>query len=399
MVTSFKPICNTKTYVKPKVTVDVIKEKSFTQEHLKEYQKCVYKPNFPTLFGDELTPELRFVKDDIIDIADIERNKFAGTQVYRAGGTNPKKPNIRRNISRNKFKLGYPAIALFRDKDGKLYIITGHTRIEILEEDWGFTNVIVSIYEANYGYTQKQVQSALSLNGNIFNTIHDDAGQLELSDINREVTLAIESEWISHDWNEIYDRVLKSRGSGLFTTQKLSEEAQEIFNNYNPNETVLNWKNDSKTVSRMNDYGFKKIHTRSAHYEDNNGDKYILVSTQTGPKSLDSILEFAKDNDITNVILHTGVLEGSDLVQCYNDRVCCFIKFYETTLERLSKLFFYDIKANGELSAKKPKHERIKIKGVVPSLSSIHNLDELVLFDEKSSMYQINQIKKPMKAA
>ena len=390
MAASFNPRYNTKTYVKPKVTVDVIKLNSFKQEHLEQYQKCVYKPNFPTLFGDELTPELKFVKDDIIDIVDIERNKYAGTQVYRAGGTNPKKPNIARNIYRNGFKLGYPAIALFRDKDGKLYIITGHTRIEILEEDWGFTNVIVSIYEANNGYTQKQVQSALSLNGNIFNTIHDDAGQLELSDINREVTLAIENEWIGHTYTEINDRVLKSRGSGLFTTQKLSEEAQLIYNNYNPNETVLNWKNDSKTVSRMGDYGFKKIHTRSAHYEDDNGNKYILVSTQTGPKSLDSILEFAKDNDITNVILHTGILETDDLIKCYNDRVKGFTDFYKTTLERLSKLFF---------SAKEPIHERVKIKGVVPSLSSIHNLDELVLFDEKGNMYQINQTKKHKKAA
>lgn len=390
MAASFNPRYNTKTYVKPKVTVDVIKLNSFKQEHLEQYQKCVYKPNFPTLFGDELTPELKFVKDDIIDIVDIERNKYAGTQVYRAGGTNPKKPNIARNIYRNGFKLGYPAIALFRDKDGKLYIITGHTRIEILEEDWGFTNVIVSIYEANNGYTQKQVQSALSLNGNIFNTIHDDAGQLELSDINREVTLAIENEWIGHTYTEINDRVLKSRGSGLFTTTKLSEQAQRIFNNYNPNETVLNWKNDSKTVSRMGDYGFKKIHTRSAHYEDDNGNKYILVSTQTGPKSLDSILEFAKDNDITNVILHTGILETDDLIKCYNDRVKGFTDFYKTTLERLSKLFF---------SAKEPIHERVKIKGVVPSLSSIHNLDELVLFDEKGNMYQINQTKKHKKAA
>ena len=390
MAASFNPRYNTKTYVKPKVTVDVIKLNSFKQEHLEQYQKCVYKPNFPTLFGDELTPELKFVKDDIIDIVDIERNKYAGTQVYRAGGTNPKKPNIARNIYRNGFKLGYPAIALFRDKDGKLYIITGHTRIEILEEDWGFTNVIVSIYEANNGYTQKQVQSALSLNGNIFNTIHDDAGQLELSDINREVTLAIENEWIGHTYTEINDRVLKSRGSGLFTTTKLSEQAQRIFNNYNPNETVLNWKNDSKTVSRMNDYGFKKIHTRSSHYEDKNGNKYILVSTQTGPKSLDSILEFAKDNDITNVILHTGILETDDLIKCYNDRVKGFTDFYKTTLERLSKLFF---------SAKEPIHERVKIKGVVPSLSSIHNLDELVLFDEKGNMYQINQTKKHKKAA
>ena len=390
MAASFNPRYNTKTYVKPKVTVDVIKLNSFKQEHLEQYQKCVYKPNFPTLFGDELTPELKFVKDDIIDIVDIERNKYAGTQVYRAGGTNPKKPNIRRNIGRNNFKLGYPAIALYRDKNGKLYIITGHTRIEILEEDWGFTNVIVSIYEANNGYTQKQVQSALSLNGNIFNTIHDDAGQLELSDINREVTLAIENEWIGHTYTEINDRVLKSRGSGLFTTTKLSEQAQRIFNNYNPNETVLNWKNDSKTVSRMGDYGFKKIHTRSAHYEDDNGNKYILVSTQTGPKSLDSILEFAKDNDITNVILHTGILETDDLIKCYNDRVKGFTDFYKTTLERLSKLFF---------SAKEPIHERVKIKGVVPSLSSIHNLDELVLFDEKGNMYQINQTKKHKKAA
>ena len=259
---------------KPKVKVDVTKQNSFTDEDLFWYRKCVFEPNFPMLYGDELTPQLIFVRHDMVDICDIERNKYGGTQNYRAGGTNPKKPGIERNISRNGFKLGYPAIALFRDKDGKLYIITGHTRIEILEDVWGFTNVIVSIYEANDNYTKKQVASAISLNGNIFNTIHDEAGQLELSDISREVNLAIENEWIGHDWDEILLRVMQSRGSGLFTDLKLSELAQEIFNTYNPNETVLNWKNDSKTVLRMNDYGFKKISTRSAHYEDDNGNKF-----------------------------------------------------------------------------------------------------------------------------
>ena len=375
---------------KPKVKVDVTKQNSFTDEDLFWYRKCVFEPNFPMLYGDELTPQLIFVRHDMVDICDIERNKYGGTQNYRAGGTNPNKPGIERNISRNGFKLGYPAIALFRDKDGKLYIITGHTRIEILEDVWGFTNVIVSIYEANDNYTKKQVASAISLNGNIFNTIHDEAGQLELSDISREVNLAIENEWIGHDWDEILLRVMQSRGSGLFTDLKLSELAQEIFNTYNPNETVLNWKNDSKTVLRMNDYGFKKISTRSAHYEDDNGNKYILVSTQTGPKSLSSILDFAIKNDVTNVILHTGILEGSDLLKCYYGRVRNFKNFYYEELNRFSKLYF---------SGKKQKHDKVKIFAVCPALSSIHDVDEIVFFDDTGKMYQVNPLKQKKKAA
>ena len=67
-----------------------------------------------------------------------------------------------------------------------------------------------------------------------------------------------------------------------------------------------------------------------------------------------------------------------------------YSNFYNTTLSRLSKLFF---------STKEPKHEKVKIYAVTPSLSSIHNLQELVLFDDKGEMYQVNPPKDYDKAA
>ena len=360
--------------------------KKFTLSDLHQYEtlfNITLKEAYPELYGSNLPDSIKYVGDDLFDICDLERNKYGDTQIYRSGGVNKKKPNIRRNISRNGFKLRYPAIAVFRARDGKLYIITGHTRIEILEEDYQFINIIASIYEAKKGYSDEQVMSDVSLCGNIFNTIHDESGQLELGDIFREVNLAIKKGWVKKNYDDIYTRVLSSRGSGLFTDLKLSETAQEIYNTYNPDEIVVPWKNDSKTVSRMKGMGFNKINTRHPYYEDKDGNKYILVSTQTGPKSLDSTHNFAIENDVTNIILHTGILEGSDLKSCYDDRVSNFVKFYSGTLNNFSTLYF---------KGKKAIKDKVKLYGVLPSLSSVHNLDEVVLFDKNNNMYQKNSI-------
>ena len=133
----------------------------------------------------------------------------------------------------------------------------------------------------------------------------------------------------------------------------------------------------------MKGMGFNKINTRHPYYEDKDGNKYILVSTQTGPKSLDSTHNFAIENDVTNIILHTGILEGSDLKSCYDDRVSNFVKFYSGTLNNFSTLYF---------KGKKAIKDKVKLYGVLPSLSSVHNLDEVVLFDKNNNMYQKNSI-------
>ena len=43
--------------------------------------------------------------------------------------------------------------------------------------------------------------------------------------------------------------------------------------------------------------------------------------------------------------------------------------------------------------------DKVKIFAVCPSLSSIHDVDEIVFFDDTGKMYQVNPLKQKKKAA
>ena len=358
--------------------INVIKQNKFTPQNLNDYKQLVPQAAYPELYGADLPPQIRYTYTDLIDIDRLEKTPYGFVQKYRAGDKNKKYDEIQRGISRNGFKLKYPAIAVFRAKNGDLHIITGYTRTDILERHCGFTNVIASIYEGVDGYTKEEIEDAVSRCGIRFNTIHDEASTAEIQDVYRETESAIMLGWIEPTLTDITKRVEEVCGNGVFTDRTRSRLVYEIFNNHNPDQTVVAY-----------DKGKSKDFLTRNKFLNGNGVRYITYTTENQPKVLCAILDTAFNfpNDEIRIILHTGTLEGKgslDLERCFFDRVNGFKEFYESKLKSFSIVYF-----DGKL----PSMSRVKLYGVLPSLSAIHDLDKLVFFAEDGTLYQ-KEVKK-----
>ena len=348
--------------------IDVYSTNCFTEQNLKDYNSLVNPNAFPELYGIDLPKELLYSGDYLIQIDDI--TKSGGVQTFRAGGANKKFPEIDRGIRRNGFKLKYPAISLFITEDGKITVITGNTRLEILKK-LNFTNCIASIYKSADGYTLDEVEDAVSGCGIRFNTIHDDASPTGMDDVKVEVEKAISKGWIAPTYNNIRNRVEKNCGNGVFTETTRSRLVFEIYNHYNPSQTIKSWINPSVTKQFVTDKKFIN----------GNGVRYVTYTTQNHAKVFLSIMETAYNypNDEIRVIVHTGTLEGFDLENCWINRVNAFKDFYQRILLQTSSVYFH---------SKSPVQNRVKLYGVLPSVSSMHDLDKVVLFDTDGSLYQ-----------
>lgn len=341
--------------------------KRFTDDHLATYEKCVPTEAWPTLFGDELDSRLKYTGVKLVDIADIDLGTWDFQQKSRAGAKNPKYKEIRRNIRRNGFKLIYPAISLLM-VNGRYYIITGNTRLEILK-DLGMENVICAIYEPNSS-NPKEVGDAVSQAGLLFNTIHDEASTTQTDDVKREVEHAIEQEWIEPTLADITDRVETVCGNGVFGETTRLQLIYEILNNHNPDRQVFSWTNKSFTNNWL----------KTSKLVNGNGIKYLLWTTENKPKVfIRALEEAAKFSGEVRVLLHTGTLSGYDLEQCYNDRVQDFLDFWTATLSNIQSCYGVKIA---------PSQSNIKLYGVLPSLSDIHDMDKLVFIDDDGSLFQ-----------
>lgn len=348
--------------------IDVNSTNYFTEQNLKDYQSLVNPNAFPELYGIDLAKQLIYSGDHIVEMDDITQS--GGIQTFRAGGANPKFKEMNRGIKRNGFKLKYPAIALFVTEEGKIIVITGNTRLEILKK-LGFKNCIASIYKASEGYTVDEVEDAVSRSGIRFNTIHDDASPTGMDDVKVEVEKAITKGWIGKTVSDIQKRVDEICGNGVFTDRTRSTLVFEIFNHYNPSQTVKSWINSSVT----------KEWVLSKNFVNGNGVRYVTYTTQNHAKVFLSIMETAYNypDDEIRILLHTGTLEGFDLERCWIERVDAFKDFYQRILLQTSSVYFNN---------KSPVQNRVKLYGVLPSLSSMHDLDKLVFFDTDGTLYQ-----------
>ena len=370
------------------IIVDVQNRDYFDDTDLSTYKRLVVREAYPELYGEDLPKAIKCIDDEcdfIVNIDDLQKSKFGHHQQSRRSGKNKKFDQIKRSIWNNGFKLKYPAIAVFRDGTGRLWIITGYTRREILEL-YGFTKVIVTVYEASEGYPDDDVKNALSSSGLVFNTIHDEAAPTGIEDIHGEVEHAIDQGWIKKTIEDITKRVDLNCGRGVLSDSKRAFLVNSIFNQYNPEQQIISWKNPSDRDIFFNKKKIKLVDqnlipenplSKLLSKNDLKGIRTVCYTTRTADKTLSRILKTAANypDEKIRVILHTGTLEGicaSDLEECYKNRVKGFIDFYREQINYYSKVYFggKEAKSNVELYA------------VLPALATIHDLDELVFFDK-----------------
>jgi len=360
------------------IIVDVNHTKKFTKENLETYERLVVPEAYPWIFGEDLLPSLKVVsKASLIEFNDVNWQQSSTEQSARAGGRNPKYDEISRDISTFGFKLSNPSIVLFRKDTGELIPLNGRTRKEILVH-LGFTNFIAIILEAKDGATEEQIENDISAFGLLSNSYSDPSGDLQLEDVFREVSLAIKKKWITvtgkaedtdSDLKSIRQRVDLVCGKGCFTPNKREQLVYRIHNTNNPQYVVKSWSSKGATSLWMKENNIKDIKPTDTK----RGIKYICVAASTGEKSLISAANFAYENPDCEirVIIHTGTLTGFDLEENYIHRVTVFRDFWDATLLKLSSGFFGGVP---------PKKIPIKLYGVLPALSSMHNLNKLVKF-------------------
>jgi len=360
------------------IIVDVNSTNNFTDENLETYKKLIVPEAYPWLFGEELLPSLKLANSSaLVDINDVNWWAIMTEQTARNGGKNPKIKEIARDIASFGFKLTNPAICLFRKKNGELVPLNGRTRYEILAKNHNFTNIIAIIYEAVDGASDDDVENDCSAFGLLSNSYSDPSGDLQLEDVFREVSLAIDKGWVTlknipgreiEDITAIRARVDLVCGKGCFTPTKREQLVYRILNTGNPNYVVKSWSSPGIAKQWMIDNKIVNI----GGVNGKRGIKYICLSAETGEKSLIAAAKYAADNpdyDI-RVVIHTGTLTGFDLEQNYYDKINKFRDFWDATLAKVSYAFF---------GSANPKNRPVSLYAALPALSSIHNVNKLVL--------------------
>lgn len=364
------------------IYVDVNSTNCFTESDLKTYNRLIVEEAHPWLFGDDLLPSLKVVsKASLVDMDSVNWLASMTEQTPRVGSKNPKLKQIALDIGTFGFKLTAPAICLFRAPNGELTPLNGRTRREILVVNHRFTNCIAIIFEGREGFSEDEILDDCSAFGLLSNSHEDPAGDLQLEDVYREVCLAIDRGWCvvkrlpnseGDDIQSIRDRVDRVCGKGCFTPTKREQLVYRIFNTYSVNYVVKSWSTKGAAQAWMQEKKYINVGPTNGK----RGIKYICLSAETGTKSLITAAKVAaeaanRDYDI-RVVVHTGTLTGYDLAKCYVDKVTKLREFWYNTLNELSFSYFGEARITDS---------PITLYGALPALSSIHNLDKLVLFE------------------
>ena len=334
----------------------------------------------------------------LIEMSDVQNGStFGMTQQDRLRGVNNEFNAINISIYNNGYKFLHPAIAVYwepKSTHGKYEIITGRSRCDSLM-GYHFQNLPVTVYERVPGSTDAEVRSELSVCGQSFQ-IHDPAGKPATDDIFAEVCRAIDNGWIGKDREDIRERIASCCGNGVFTSDTRDKLLSRVENTYNPDQRVISWgvrqglKSPKKWVQEE---GYAELETDKV--------KYHIYTTENFPKTWASIQSKLTKGKENRILVHTGTLNSSlDLAECFRDRVETFKKNYTEMVESVGVNYY--AKTNGQYDEKGVgnglRYGNTVLYGVLPCLSSIHDLSKIIHFDASGRMFQ-NKVKKDLTLA
>jgi hypothetical protein len=385
--------------IDPTVAVDLNNLVEFTDEHLQAYKKFMdWESNYPELYKD-LPEAIIFVGFDLGQYSKVDLN----TQKYREGGRAKNKKEIvalHGDLQDGGFKYRHPVPSWFIWKDETQEIITGVTRGEEVHLEFKIPNQIVGFYRVNIKaeearkkpFTRAEIEDALEICGLKFNAIHDPANPVSMLDVIRIVKGMVHryidtngEAGIPKTLPDIMNRVDKCSGKTRFTPQKRLGMAYEVYNNFNPNMTIMSWsgKPGDKTIeSKMKEW--KLVDTDKV--------KYIVTDCQMLNYTFVKATAMSTKNPEAEIriMLHTGTLSGFDHHKCFKDRISKFILGFDVMIENVCSAFYgeYD-SAKKETTIKDKVKNNIKIYGAFYALEEFHDFLKPLLINERTtSVYQ-----------
>ena len=373
------------------VIIDLLQIDEFTEEHLNivwEIYENHWKTFYPELYGDKLPDAIEFDGFELMPA--LART---GWQKNRASGktARAKYLEIKQNVERNGWKLKYPPISWFRwnDNPDGCVTITGDTRGEILAHTpFEMKKWIVAIYKRKPGYTDEQVQDAIDAAGLRFNAIHDPAAPLSTADVKYTVTNMVQryldtdgEAGVAPTMDEITKRVDFVCGEGVFQPATRQFLIYEIYNNFNPEDTVVSWSDNKLAKYRISSFLARNM------LVDTDKVKYIHTSFELYSKAFTRACAKASEfpNAEVRIVIHTGTLKGFNLRTVYTKRVQKFIVNFKSILNAVAGA---SDKIEGKLFSGAT-FRRIKIYGALPALGSVHNLNVPFYVSERTGkLYQ-----------
>jgi hypothetical protein len=360
--------------------IDLLTTSEFTDEHLEIVKNLMdWKNIYPELFGNGLPNEIVFDRFRL-----LPHDAVIYDQKYRAGGKSraSKMLEIQQNVERNGYKLKYPAAAWFEFAPGQYVVITGNSRGEIVKSSpFNIPNMIVAVYKASDpSYTKDQIEDAIDSCGLRFNAIHDPAEPVSKTDVKNTVTLMIKrykdtngTAGCAPTIDAITARVDYVCGEGVFQPTTRQNVILEIYNTFNPHDTVVSW-STSKTAA----YYIKGFMDEIKWV---NTDKviYLVLSSGTVSQAFRKAFDLANKNPNKEIriVLQTGTLDGYDLLGTYKNRLRVFIDLF-------NKMVADSI---GRYADKTLDDTNISIYGALPALKSSHSITEGFYYNSKTETF------------
>ena len=339
---------------------DMLWSKKLNDPDQNDNNNSIY--NHPHLYGNGLLKKR--IDRRLVDVSEIKLFQ-SNTQSARRVGNKMFK-EVRQDINNFGFKLKHPPIALRQMPDGTLQPTNGRTRYQILLER-SFTNIIADIYVMN--------DNEASLFGLKANAENDPAGDLQLEDVYDECCQAVEKKWINKKLNDILERVEEACGNGKFEAASRRAVAMRVYNNYNSTQKVLYWNSKASINNWM----------KANNYIDTDNIEYMPVSYSIDRKAVVMAAErYVESGKQIRVVCHTGVLNASNIEDCYIDRVSNFKTLFNAHVASITSTY---VEASGD-KCKIKKTDNIILYGSLPAISTLHN-------DKDGEMKKMILFKKP----
>ena len=257
----------------------------------------------------------------------------------------------------------------------------------------GFYKTNIAAEKARgYPFTKAEIEDALDICGLKFNAIHDPANPLAMADVVRTVKIMVEryietdgKAGCKKDHDSILERVNECCGKTGFTGLKRPKMALEIYNNFNPNMTIMSWSGKP---------GDKTIEDKRKEWKflDTDKIKYIVTDCEMVNYAFVKAVKMSAEYPEAEIriLLHTGTLEGYDHHKCFKNRISKFIILFNGIVNNVCSAFYGKYSPSTKETAVKDKvKNNIKLYGVYYALEVFHDFTKPLLINEKNStVYQ-----------
>ena len=344
---------------------------------------------------------------ELIRVKNLKPKDFAYDNLVWNGKKNPAFEEIKTSINENGYELWHKPASLFRDENGLYYFIDGRTHCWILVNVWGFKNIIADIYE-KHPNSKIEVMRARRLFARIANLVGQETrGKPKMHDLIEAVHEEIKNKTISinskgePDYDEVMEFLKYNYGGYVsYTKTKFSEIGIRAVNSYEKNKSgkkIFLAKSDATDWVTNIDEGRNYIDRDAVTEKDESGNeickrkgiKYLIISTEQSLLAVRSAAAMSVNNSNCEirVIVYKKICEVINPLTTYDKGIKDFREEFNRILDSISSTFFNGIGR---------KTNKVKLYGAIPSLGEWHNLDELILFDDKvknqDDWYQKNPV-------